>query len=360
MENPLNAMSDFAQHLIRWQQTHGRHHLPWQGTHDAYRIWLSEIMLQQTQVGAVIPYYRRFLARFPDLAQLAEATQDEVLELWSGLGYYSRGRNLHAAAQQVREQHGGIFPECVEDIVALPGVGRSTAHAIAAFAFGKRVAILDGNVKRVLTRHFGITGHPGEKKVEAALWQLAESLLPTHSVATYIQAQMDLGATVCTRSRAACDSCPVSASCIARATNQVAVLPTPRPRKITPQKTTRMLILRHAGEILLEKRPPIGIWGGLWSLPEAGMDADAATHCRTRFGVEAAITWNLPELKHSFTHFSLRITPQLLDVSCMHQGVAEQTGLRWLTPEDALQAAIPTPIRKLMQQLLDIGSTPWR
>ena len=344
-------MSDFAQHLIRWQQTYGRHHLPWQNTHDAYRIWLSEIMLQQTQVNTVIPYYLRFLERFPDLARLADASQDEVLELWSGLGYYSRGRNLHAAAQRVCERHGGAFPARIEDIVALPGIGRSTASAIAVFAFGARSAILDGNVKRVLTRHFGITGHPGERKVETRLWQLAESLLPTHDVATYTQALMDLGATVCTRSRAACDHCPVSTSCVARASNQVACLPTPRSRKTAPQKATRMLILRHAGEILLEKRPPSGIWGGLWSLPEADMDTDIATHCRTRFGMETTAAGSLPELRHSFTHFRLRIAPQLLDVTHLLPR-AEQTGQLWLAPRAALSAAIPTPVRKLLQQLV--------
>ena len=344
-------MSDFAQHLIRWQQTYGRHHLPWQNTHDAYRIWLSEIMLQQTQVNTVIPYYLRFLERFPDLTRLADASQDEVLELWSGLGYYSRGRNLHAAAQRVCELHGGAFPARIEDIVALPGIGRSTASAIAVFAFGTRSAILDGNVKRVLTRHFGITGHPGERKVETRLWQLAESLLPTHDVATYTQALMDLGATVCTRSRAACDHCPVSTSCVARASNQVACLPTPRSRTTTPQKATRMLILRHAGEILLEKRPPSGIWGGLWSLPEVGMDTDVATHCRTRLGMETTAAGSLPELRHSFTHFRLRIAPQLLDVTHLLPR-AEQPGQLWLAPRAALSAAIPTPVRKLLQQLV--------
>ncbi|WP_413438464.1 A/G-specific adenine glycosylase [Sulfuriferula sp. GW1] len=344
-------MSDFAQHLIHWQQIHGRHHLPWQNTHDAYRIWLSEIMLQQTQVNTVIPYYLRFLERFPDLARLAEASQDEVLELWSGLGYYSRGRNLHGAAQRVCERHGGAFPARIEDIVALPGIGRSTASAIAVFAFGARSAILDGNVKRVLTRHFGISGYPGEKKVETRLWQLAESLLPSHNVATYTQALMDLGATVCTRSRTACDHCPVSTSCVARASNQVACLPTPRSRKTTPQKATCMLILRHAGEILLEKRPPSGIWGGLWSLPEVAMDTDVAAHCRTRFGMETTAAGSLPELKHSFTHFRLRIAPQVLDVTHLLPR-AEQTGQLWLAPRAALSAAIPTPVRKLLQQLV--------
>lgn len=344
-------MSDFAQHLIRWQKTHGRHNLPWQGTRDPYRIWLSEIMLQQTQVGTVIPYYLRFLERFPDIACLAAAPQDEVLALWSGLGYYSRGRNLHAAARLVMAQHGGTFPARVEDIVALPGIGRSTACAIAAFAFGARSAILDGNVKRVLARHFGVAGHPGENRVETALWVLAESLLPARDVATYTQALMDLGATVCTRSRAGCGECPVSTSCVALASDRVAFLPTPRPKKTVPQKATRMLILRRAGEILLEKRPPSGIWGGLWSLPEAGMDTDVATHCRTRFGMETTAAGSLPELRHTFTHFRLRIAPQLLDVTHLLPR-AEQTGQLWLAPRDALSTAIPTPVRKLLQQLV--------
>jgi A/G-specific adenine glycosylase len=344
-------MPDFAQQLIRWQTVHGRHNLPWQNTRDAYRIWLSEIMLQQTQVGTVIPYYLRFLERFPDLAGLAGAPLDEVLALWSGLGYYSRARNLHAAARLVMEGHEGAFPERIEDIVALPGIGRSTACAIAVFAFGARSAILDGNVKRVLTRHFGVAGHPGENKVATALWGLAESLLPARGVATYTQALMDLGATVCTRSRAGCGNCPVSTSCVALASDQVAFLPTPRPKKTTPQKATRMLILRRAGDILLEKRPPSGIWGGLWSLPETAMDTDVATHCRTRFGMETTAAGSLPELKHTFTHFRLRIAPQLLDVIHLLPR-AEQTGQLWLAPRAALSAAIPTPVRKLLQQLL--------
>jgi len=343
-------MSDFARHLIRWQKTHGRHNLPWQNTHDAYRVWLSEIMLQQTQVSTVIPYYLRFLERFPKLDGLANAHQDDVLALWSGLGYYSRGRNLHAAARLVMEQHGGKFPECVEGIVALPGIGRSTACAIAVFAFGAHSAILDGNVKRVLTRHFGITGHPGESKVETALWQLAESLLPARDVATYTQALMDMGATVCTRCPT-CSKCPVSTNCVALASNRVISLPTPRQKKTAPQKATRMLVLRRAGEILLEKRPPTGIWGGLWSLPEADMDTDVAAHCRARFGMETTAAGSLPELKHTFTHFSLRIAPLLLDVTHLLPR-AEQTGQLWLAPRAALNAAIPTPVRKLLQQLV--------
>ena len=344
-------MPDFAQQLIRWQTVHGRHNLPWQNTRDAYRIWLSEIMLQQTQVGTVIAYYQAFLMRFPDIASLASASQDDVLAMWSGLGYYSRARNLHAAAKLVMTRHNGVFPAGVDDIVSLPGIGRSTAAAIAVFAFGTRNAILDGNVKRVLTRHFGVTGYPGEKKVETALWQLADSLLPNCEVSIYTQALMDLGATLCTRSRPTCDGCPVSRSCSALASNQVTDLPTPRPKKATPQKTTRMLILRRAGDILLEKRPPSGIWGGLWSLPETAMDTDVATHCRTRFGMETTAAGSLPELKHTFTHFRLRIAPQLLDVIHLLPR-AEQTGQLWLAPRAALSAAIPTPVRKLLQQLL--------
>ncbi|BBP03148.1 A/G-specific adenine glycosylase [Sulfuriferula plumbiphila] len=344
-------MSDFAQHLIRWQKAHGRHNLPWQGTRDAYRIWLSEIMLQQTQVGTVIPYYLRFLERFPNLARLADAPLDEVLALWSGLGYYSRGRNLHAAARLVMERHGGAFPEYIEDIIALPGIGRSTAAAIAAFAYGAHCAILDGNVKRVLTRHFGIAGHPGAKKTETELWLLAESLLPAHQVNTYTQALMDFGATLCTRAKPRCASCPLGSSCVALATDSVARLPTSRPKKITLQKTTRMLILRHAGEILLEKRPPTGIWGGLWSLPEADMETDLAHHCRTHLGMEVATAANLPALRHSFTHFRLHIAPLLLDVTRLFPRV-EQAEQLWLAPRDALSAAIPAAVRKLLQQLV--------
>jgi A/G-specific adenine glycosylase len=250
----------FATRLIAWQRTHGRHDLPWQGTRDPYRIWVSEIMLQQTQVTTVLPYYGPFLAAFPDVSALAAAPIDRVLELWSGLGYYRRAHHLHAAARKVVAQHGGRFPRDAETIATLPGIGRSTAAAIAAFAFGERAAILEGNVKRVLARHRGIKGFPGTPKVEAELWKIAEALLPKRGIETYTQALMDLGATICTRAMPRCNECPVAADCTARNDDRVTELPSPRPAKSRPSRAVRMLLMEHAGAILLEKRPDAGIW----------------------------------------------------------------------------------------------------
>ncbi len=254
-------MNDFAKRLIAWHRRHGRHDLPWQRTRDPYRIWLSEIMLQQTQVDTVIPYYRRFLARFPDAGSLARASLEDVLRLWAGLGYYSRARNLHRTARAIRDEHGGTFPEQRIALQSLPGIGRSTAAAIAAFAFGAREAILDGNVKRVLARHFAVSGLPGNTALENTLWTLAASLVPERAVETYTQALMDLGATVCTRSLPGCEHCPLAWSCVAFARGRVAAYPTPRPRRTTPVRSVAMLLLLREGKILLEKRPPSGIWG---------------------------------------------------------------------------------------------------
>jgi A/G-specific adenine glycosylase len=339
-------MRSFSWRLIEWQKQHGRHDLPWQQTRDPYAVWLSEIMLQQTQVASVIPYYQRFIARFPDIAALAAASQDEVLAHWSGLGYYARGRNLHCAAQLVVAQHGGVFPSDPELVVALPGIGRSTAAAILAFSFGQRHAILDGNVKRVLARCFGIDGYPGTKVVENRLWQQAEALLPESGIETYTQALMDLGAMVCTR-KPSCAACPFASGCVAYNEKRVAELPTPKPRKPLPQKETAMLILLRQGEVYLEKRPPTGIWGGMWSLPEAPvLEMDALT----RLGMAGREGQPLPEMQHTFTHFRLRIVPRLFEVTALQPGVRETGGL-WLTPADAMGAALPKPVREILKGL---------
>ena len=342
-------MRDFAQRLIAWQRRHGRHDLPWQSGSDAYAVWVSEIMLQQTQVDTVIPYYRRFLERFPDLAALAGARLDDVLALWSGLGYYARARNLHAAARRVLEKHGGVFPRRYEDIRDLPGVGRSTAAAIAALAYGQRHAILDGNVRRVLCRLFGVEGWPGEKAVEERLWRLAQSLLPEHDIGAYTQGLMDLGATVCTRNRPRCDACPFAAECVAARQGRQSELPSPRPRKALPERATAMLILRHGGEVLLERRPPTGIWGGLWSLPECGADEDP-DRAAERLGCRSCAARPLPTLQHVFTHFRLAIRPWLISVD-RRTVVAESGGRLWLMPEEAIRAAVPTPVRRLLAEL---------
>ena len=344
----------FPVRLIAWQRRHGRNDLPWQGTTDAYRIWLSEIMLQQTQVGTVIPYYLAFLERFPDVASLAGAEVDVVMRLWSGLGYYSRARNLHRAAGVVVARHGGRFPRQREALETLPGVGRSTAAAIAAFAFAGREAILDGNVKRVLARHFAVAGFPGDARVAAQLWKLAEGLLPARGIARYTQGLMDLGATVCTRAPV-CERCPVGDTCLARAQGAVASYPGSRPPKTVPVREVQMLLLSWRGGVMLEKRPPTGIWGGLWSFPEMGMDEDVAAACQARFGIDVAVAERLPVLKHSFTHFTLRIHP----VECRVQGghrAADGAATAWMSPDDAMSAAVPVPVRKLLQGLLQSRS----
>jgi A/G-specific adenine glycosylase len=346
----LRSGSSFAARLVAWQRTHGRHDLPWQRTRDPYRIWLAEIMLQQTQVATVIPYYQRFLAAFPDVCALAAAPLDRVLAHWSGLGYYRRAHQLHAAAKTIAGRPDRPFPRSLAAIAGLPGVGRSTAAAIAAFAFGRRAAILDGNVKRVLARHRGIGGFPGAPKVEAKLWTIAEGLLPARDVATYTQGLMDLGATICTRSRPRCGECPVAIDCVARSEARLDELPTPRAKKVLPQRVVRVLVLERAGEILLEKRPALGIWAGLWSLPEVEAGADVAKHCRERFGARVSVGTELPLVEHGFTHFRLELRPQRVTVRTWPPRM-ESPGLVWLMREDALAAALPAPIRKLIRSL---------
>ena len=347
-------MKNFSTRIIVWQRSHGRHTLPWQATRDPYRIWLSEIMLQQTQVATVIPYFRRFVDRFPDMQALASAHEDEVLALWSGLGYYSRARNLHEAARRIVHEYAGRFPDTVDAIATLPGIGRSTAAAIMALAFGQRHAILDGNVKRVLARHGKIAGWPGERAVENRLWRLAESLLPKSGLSqtdieAYTQGMMDLGASLCTRTRPACDACPVSADCVAFNQGGITELPTPRPRRILPEKRVQMLLLMDRGEILLEKRPPSGIWGGLWSLPEISPETDATAHCHERLGLAVSETILLPGLGHNFTHFRLHIHPAIVHIAPRPLKV-ETPGRLWLSRQDALGAALPAPVRRLLSQ----------
>jgi A/G-specific adenine glycosylase len=305
----MQVTDAFAADLLDWYERRGRHDLPWQIDSSPYRTWVSEIMLQQTQVGTVIPYFRRFMARFPDIHALSAAPLDEVLYYWSGLGYYARGRNLHAAAQAVVERYGGRLPETPGELAALPGIGRSTAGAILALACGQRHAILDGNVKRVLARVHAVPGWPGEAAVERRLWELAEAHTPFERTADYTQAIMDLGATVCRRSRPACGECPVTAYCEARRLGRQAGFPAPRPKRLRPRRRARMLLLRDPDDaVLLERRPAPGIWGGLWCLPEIGEESAAAWAERV-LGVNAAPAPALPPLRHAFTHFELEIEP---------------------------------------------------
>lgn len=342
-------MTEFATRVIQWQRKHGRHDLPWQGT-DAYRVWLSEIMLQQTQVGTVIPYYLRFLDSFPTIAMLAQATEEQVLAHWSGLGYYARGRNLHRAAKIIVEKHHGKFPRAFDQILELPGIGRSTAAAICALAFHEHRAILDGNVKRVLARYCGIEGWRGEKKTEEKLWQRAEELLPKNDIAIYVQAQMDMGATICTRSKPKCIVCPVQSDCVAFNTDRIKLLPTPRSRKAVPEKHSTFVLLMHGRDVLLEKRASLGIWGGLWCPPQIEDGKGVLSDYIQLNGLQVHERTDLAEFTHTFTHFKLHITPVLLHVA--HKPLLlQQASSAWLNIEEALQAAIPTPVRKMLMQI---------
>jgi A/G-specific adenine glycosylase len=344
-------MSEFAVTLVTWQASHGRNDLPWQQNREPYHIWLSEIMLQQTQVDTVIPYYQRFLQRFPDVAALAAAPLDDVLALWSGLGYYARARNLHRAAQMVMSDFNGVFPDTAAGLITLPGIGRSTAAAIASFCYGERVAILDGNVKRVLARHYGINGFPGERAIEQDMWALAESLVPERGVDVYPQAIMDLGATICTRSKPLCLHCPVTTSCVARREGRQAELPTPKPRKKVPQRESAMLVLRAQNRVLLEQRPASGIWGGLFSLPEMEVGEDAASLMQRRFGLSPrAEASALTPVRHAFTHFGLTIQPWLVDLKKM-PATLNEPNLSWTDLASLENVGLPAPIRRLLQSL---------
>lgn len=339
----------FSTRLIDWQRQHGRHGLPWQNTRDAYRIWLSEIMLQQTQVSTVIPYYTRFLERFPSIEMLAQAPLDSVLELWAGLGYYARARNLHRCAQAIVADYGGEFPQDPIAIGELPGIGRSTASAISAFAYGTRTAILDGNVKRVLARCFGIEGFPGSAQTEKEMWRLAEALLPNDHIEAYIQGLMDLGSMLCTRGKPFCAACPMHELCIARRQGRQAELPVARPRKALPEREATLLLLTDGKRILLERRPPAGIWGGLLTLPEGGV-AEISEFAR-RHGFRLIGKRSLPSLKHTFSHFHLHIQPLLCTVEAT-ASVAAEAGWQWLDFSEVETAALPTPIRFLLRTLV--------
>ena len=334
-------LPSFAARIAAWQTRHGRHHLPWQ-CDDPYRVWLSEIMLQQTQVATVLDYYPRFLARFPDVAALAAAAEDDVLACWSGLGYYSRARNLHQAAQQVMRDCGGHFPANRAALETLRGVGRSTAAAIAVFAYGHKEAILDGNVRRILARHAGIYGAPERPATQQALWAAAEARLPDDAATLrrYTQGLMDLGSALCTRSRPQCGVCPVAADCYALAHDATATLPEKRRAKTKPEKTTVMLLARSGDNVHLYRRPDSGIWRSLWSLPEYD-DADAALRAARALG-DISAQRTLPALRHSFTHYTLHITP--LAVQIAHPANPAD----WLPQQAALEKGLPAPVRRLL------------
>jgi len=348
----MSAEFDFAQRLLTWQRRHGRSDLPWQQNPTPYRVWVSEIMLQQTQVATVIPYFRRFMASFPGLPQLAAAPLDQVLHHWSGLGYYARARNLHRAAQQVMAHHGGELPTDLEQLQTLPGIGRSTAGAVLSLACGQRHPILDGNVKRVLTRCFAVPGWPGKAAVQRQLWALAERHTPAAGAGPYNQALMDLGATLCTRSAPRCGDCPLHAPCLARQQGRQGDFPERRPRKPQPVRKTHLLLLRSpAGEILLERRPPTGIWGGLWSLPECEPAAEIERYCSERLGLQAGnLEFHAPR-RHTFTHFHLEYTPVEIQVRERLPRVAESGRHLWHYPNAQPPGGLAAPVARLIEEL---------
>ncbi len=345
-------MSSFASRLLRWHKQHGRFDLPWQKDRSLYRVWVSEIMLQQTQVATVIPYFERFLQRYTDIAELAAAPLDEVLLHWAGLGYYSRARNLHKAALLIVQNHQGEFPQQYDAVLALPGIGPSTAGAILAQALGQRHAILDGNVKRVLARYKAIDGWPGKPAVEKQLWHFAEICTPASDVVNYTQAIMDLGATVCKRSSALCECCPLQPDCLAYQNHRVAELPGRKPKKVLPVRQKRFLIIRNQhGELLMEKRPPTGIWGGLWSLPELNMDQSVEQAMQQYGCLRADKTSDLTVFRHTFSHFHLDITPCEVQISAVADEIADKGKYQWYA--DISQLALAAPVSSILQTEID-------
>ena len=349
---PRLAPEAFQRRLLAWFDQYGRHDLPWQSPRTAYRVWVSEIMLQQTQVATVIDYFERFMARFPTLQALADAPQDEVLHLWTGLGYYARARNLHKAAQQVAADHHAQLPvDSLEALMALPGIGRSTAGAIIAQSTGKRAVILDGNVKRSLARLHAVDGWPGKPAVERQLWALADIYTPEERLADYTQAMMDFGATLCKRSQPACTQCPFNDVCLALAEGNVQGYPQSKPKKALPTRQTLMLILQDAqGRIWLEQRPPSGLWGGLWSLPEmdpAYSPEELPEACEEAFGFNCSEPELTSGFRHTFSHYHLHIQPARLTVHSSSQ-VKDMENHQWIHPDKALTLGLPAPIRTLL------------
>jgi A/G-specific adenine glycosylase len=340
--------STVADRLLPWFSL-ARRELPWRKEpRDPYRVWVSEVMLQQTRVEVVVPYYRRFLRRFPSVRALARAPLDDVLALWSGLGYYARARNLHRAAREVVQRRGGTMPSSSAELARLPGIGRSTAAAIAAFASGECAAILDGNVKRVLARHAGVAGDPSAATVQARLWKIAEERLPRRGIEAYTQGLMDLGASLCARSDPRCERCPVAVDCVARIEGRIDELPGKRPRRPARRKRVAMLVVVSKGEVLLEKRPASGIWGGLWSLPELTAKPAARAIAR-EWGITASRLESLPRFEHAFTHFTLEVEPWRVHVkkAALPRGKAAT----WMPLAEIAGAALPAPVKKLLAAL---------
>lgn len=338
-----------SQAVLDWFDLHGRHDLPWQQDVTPYRVWVSEIMLQQTQVGTVIPYFQRFVHRFPDVISLAAAAIDDVLHLWTGLGYYARARNLHQTARLVMTHHAGLFPNTLEALEALPGIGRSTAGAILSLSMEQRGVILDGNVKRVLCRYYAINEWPGTTAAQKQLWQLADACTPTARNAAYTQAMMDLGATVCTRSKPLCMHCPVASGCQALAQGLTGQLPAGKPRKSLPVREVIMPIWQDSsGRVLLQQRAASGIWGGLWSLPEVADEQELYAWLE-RF--QARLCSELPSLRHTFSHFHLNIRPVLVAGELTAQ-INDSAGMLWYAAGTATEkVGLPAPVKRLLDQL---------
>lgn len=343
-------MTDFTRLVLNWYACSGRHDLPWQQDLSPYRVWVSEIMLQQTQVNTVIPYFRRFIERFSDLSGLASANIDEVLHLWSGLGYYSRARNLHKAARIITEELNGEVPDKIDQLINLPGIGRSTAGAILALSMNQAHPILDGNVKRVLCRYYAVKEWPGERQTEKRLWQLAEKHTSINQSADYTQAIMDLGATICTRTNPDCETCPLYSGCLARQMGLQNDMPGKKPKKVIPLRQTRFIMLENAtGEVLLQKRPPTGIWGGLWGFPECPVDADISEWMINKFGYTVDSIRYEQGLRHTFTHFRLDIIPVRMKLITRQGQIQDEENLYWFKPVgDNRSIGMATPVRKLV------------
>ncbi len=345
--------ASFSNRLLKWYDQYGRKDLPWQKK-SPYHTWVSEIMLQQTQVATVIPYYLRFMQRFPNVNELAKSSLDDVLHYWSGLGYYARGRNLHKAANIIATEYAAQLPTTLEELVALPGIGRSTAGAILSQSHNQRHAILDGNVKRVLSRYFAVDGWPGQKKVENSLWQYAEQLTPSQRISDYTQAIMDLGATVCTRSKPRCQSCPMQSECIAYRKNTIADHPGRKPKKTLPEKHTQMLLLHNSrNQLLLEQRPPVGIWGGLWCFPQCDKEIDVTDWCKEKLNVTLGQHKQGHTLTHTFSHYRLHINPIIAEVKRDVTCVMEGHNRLWYNYDKPQTIGLAAPVNRLLQNFKD-------
>ncbi|KEQ11765.1 hypothetical protein GZ78_28330 [Endozoicomonas numazuensis] len=351
MSQSENESEAFSQQVLEWFDEHGRKDLPWQQSINPYRVWISEVMLQQTQVATVIPYFENFMARFPTVADLALAETDDVLHLWSGLGYYSRARNLHKAAKMVMETFAGEFPRSVDALTQLPGIGLSTAGAIASISMGIRAPILDGNVKRVLARYRAIAGWPGQSKVAKQLWSIAEELTPDHRNADYTQAMMDLGAMICTRAQPSCLICPLQQDCLAHSTREETRYPEPKPKKEKPERSVRMLmVINEFGEVLLEKRPPTGIWGGLWGFPEIQSNEELSEAAQNKTGLDLDEFEEWQAFRHTFSHYHLDITP-IKTFAAQTSSVADGDRWHWFQPDQPSELGLAAPVSKLLTKI---------